>query len=384
MSKDVIELNAKAPSLKPPIMEVGFNYAWAFDRYGTWIGPDGPIGHSGSATPTWRDTAKDPPAGTLARNLKILRDDLNIKKVRMFILGNAWNYGAYPTLTGRLKVYKSDFTAPASPDPLFLSHFRHLLEVFRDAEMQVLPSLIDFGAFYPRSNGPGDGGGGRTSVLTTQRKTFLDTMLKPMLAESKKFAGIVYAWEAVNEPIWPTNSVFRPHTPTTTADTDKATMADFLKDCLKMIEGEGFPSTVGHRYLSDLDKFPTGTLPQFHYYGDTRPLTDDPNPIPTFASLSGSARNAFVGEISPCPEDPGYLWPECKAKQDDIPSDAAYVRLRLLAFKGYKLVFIWPDIKDPGNDGLKLSANARMSIRSFTKDKFPNGVPDTPFKPIFL
>lgn len=56
-----------APTLSPPLLEVGYNYTWPFNRYGTSIGPrdlqnDPPIG-AADKTPVFRDTALVPPAG---------------------------------------------------------------------------------------------------------------------------------------------------------------------------------------------------------------------------------------------------------------------------------------------------------------------------------
>ena len=89
----------------------------------------------------FRNLTAHPPEGSLARNLTFLRDELKIKKVRMFLLCNAWNYGRRP------RVSKGLFFVP-DLHPLFIKHFREMLEVFAAKEMQILPSLIDFGAFY--------------------------------------------------------------------------------------------------------------------------------------------------------------------------------------------------------------------------------------------
>jgi len=380
MSGGTLELKAKAPAqdLKPPIMEVGFNYAWLTNNYGTCIGPGG---FPDVTPPAWRRSPTNIPFNALADNLKTLRDDLNIKKVRMFLLCNAMNYGPPPTTsrTG-IKSWQSIFKAPSAPDPLFFDHFRQMLQDFKNAGMQILPSLIDFGAFYPHSSMAGGAGGGRTTLLTSQRKIFIDTMLRPLLAESKKFADSVYAWEVVNEPVWNTCFFARPHTDDIGhPDANEATMTSFISDCLRVIEGEGFKSTVGHRYLPDVSKFGGGTLPQFHYYGSTGFQAYDPDPIPDYASLSGAAKDAFVGELGAGPKDPGKLWPECKGR-DALTANASYIRLRLLAYKGYKLAFVWPDTatKSWDDDPLKLTPEARASIRMFTKGLFPGGVPDTP------
>ena len=68
--------------------------------------------------------------------------------------------------------------------------------------MKILPSLIDFGAFYPKT--AGGAGSGRTSILTSQRLVFIEKMLLPMFAGShsdKNLKDTVHAWEILNEPI---------------------------------------------------------------------------------------------------------------------------------------------------------------------------------------
>lgn len=396
-----------APPLSPPLLEVGYNYTWPFNRYGTTIGPrdlanDPPTGAS-DKVPVFRDTALVPPAGSLDRNLKILRDELKIRKVRIFLMGNAFNYGKAPI--SPLPSGRSFFTAPPFAHPLFFDHFREMLQVFQANEMQVIPSLIDFGAFYPLSGG--GGGGGRTSVLTSQRTRFLETVLKPMLGVSREkgLENTVFAWEVVNEPVWNTIAaplfLKRPHTRSDGPDVGIDVMATFIDDCLKVIQGDGFQSTVGHRFLSDLtDTMPTGTMPQFHYYAGTSLArrtfgVGDPDPIPKLSELAGDSRtrNAFIGEFSAAPggdknqfgdEEPGAVWPECRDDSgnqlDQDRARASFERLAVLARKGYKLAFVWPDRSDKergvvNSDELKLSDDAKKAIKLFTRGRFPNGVP---------
>jgi len=369
-------------------MEVGYNYTWPFNRYGTSIGPrdidhDPPTGE-GDAVPVFCDAGRQPPDGSLARNLRILRDELGIRKVRMFLLGNAYNYGARPIVAGPAR--RAFFTAPPALHPLFIAHFRQMLEVFGALEMQILPSLIDFGAFYPLLRGTA--GGGRTSILTTQRAAFIATVLEPLLdvCREPSLDGAVFAWEVVNEPVW--NTIWaplfgRPHTTRGWPDVGAGVMASFIADCLAVIEARGFRSTVGHRFFRDLDgRFPTGTLPQFHYYGATSLVrrivgVGDPNPLPP--ASDARLRGAFVGEVGVAPGgeknafgdvEPGALWRECGGR-DAKREDTAFERLTMLAAKGYELAFVWPDRSDKepgvaGDDELKLSSAARASIRRFT------------------
>ena len=390
-------------------MEVGYNYAWTFNRYGSTLGPrdydirDPALGLS-DATPVFQDANLHPPAGSLARNLVILRDQLNIRKVRMFLIGNANNYGKQPIadLTASGKQF---FFAPDQPNVRFFEHFRKMLEIFRDNQMQIVPSFIDFGAFYPKISGTA--GGGRTSILTSQRQRFVETFYVPMLriaSGSPDLKQTVFAWEVVNEPFWNTLSIpliampftKRPHTTTKLADTTVEIMASFIQDCLNAAKAEGFKTTVGHRFFSDFSsKMPSGDMPQFHYYGRVSRIAglvgaNDPREIPTLASLANNekTKDAFVGEFSTEPggdrdrfddEDPGEPWLECGGK-DRERANSPFERLKVLARKGYKLAFLWPDRNDKEGgiglqDELKLSAVAQTSVKRFTKGRFPNGIP---------
>ncbi|MEO8777133.1 MAG: hypothetical protein ABI389_00495 [Rhodanobacter sp.] len=363
-------------------MEVGFNYPWSFNRYGTWIGPrdiehDPPTG-VGDDMPVFRDTSATPPEGSLAANLATLKNDFKIRKVRVFLLCNAYNYGARP-LSGVTPSGRSFFTAPISLHPLFLNHFRQMLEVFKSKGMQILPSLVDFGAIYPLTPG---GGGGRTSIVTSQRQRFIDTVVRPFVDVSKGFRETVFAWEAINEPYWNVMSGFglsRPHTSDSGPDVDKAVMATFIADILKIFQEGGFESTVGHRFLEDVTEsvLPIGSKPQFHYYALSPSMPNlggiyrsDPEVIPAFEST----KPRFVGEIATSVD---RLWPECHGA-DNTVANAAFERLAVLAKKGYKLAFVWPDRNDEAaaqHDVIKLSADAQASVKRFTTGLFPNGVP---------
>src|SRR6266478_6460605 len=72
------------PQGDPPKMKVGFNYPWAFNKYGLNFGPGGLLKPDG-VTPQWIDT--------VPRNLAELKR-MGIVVVRWFILANAANYGS--------------------------------------------------------------------------------------------------------------------------------------------------------------------------------------------------------------------------------------------------------------------------------------------------
>ena len=385
----------------PPKMEVGYNYPWAFNKYGTHIGPrdlenEPPTGaHSDVAV--FRDVNSQPPEGSLARNLTFIRDELKIKKVRMFILGNCWNYGARP-LVSKGVFFVPDLDKPAG-NLLFGKHFREMLQVFAAKEMQIIPSLIDFGAFYELD--PFDtktskflgAGSGRTEIARKGRFKFLKTMFKTLLDISNEpgLSKTIFAWEVINEPRWnlvdvelpiiPIAVRRRPHTTTHGQDLGLTEMSVFIQDALEMIKDAGFQSTVGHRFLGDLPDMPVGTMPQFHYYSLQVPLIaqvaipGDPASIPPFASLTGPAQGAFVGEFHSAVDRP---WQDCGGADNSLRT-ATFERLKVLARKGYKLAFVWPDGGDEAKvnseDALKLSPDSIESIKQFTRGLFPNGVP---------
>jgi len=129
---------------------------------------------------------------------------------------------------------------------------------------------------------------------------------------------------------------------------------------------------VGHRYLEDLDTFPTGTKRQFHYYWKRYhgfDILPDPEPIPGFQKTK-----AFIGEFDSEPLGHGELWPECDGADVDL-ENCLFERLKLLARKGYELAMFWPDLSNSLDDSLSMSAKAQASLVRFTKGTFPNGIP---------
>ena len=109
--------------------------------------------------------------------------------------------------------------------------------------------------------------------------------------------------------------------------------------------------------------------------------------MPTFADLSKDQRtaNAFIGEFSADKEGSGFFdkgqgraWPECQGR-DGTVKDAAFERLKIMARKGYKLAFVWPDgpdgTRENDRDDLKRTTDAIASVAKFTRGRFPAGVP---------
>src|SRR6187399_338846 len=245
-------------------MKVGFNYPVPWNVYGIYLGSGNPPGTS-PGMDVWPQN--------LRTNLSVLKRELGIEVVRMFLLGNAANYG---TVSGRTTIL------PARLDPRVTEQLGEMFQAFADARMLVIPSLIDFKAFGQRqllkagpppcTNGCTD----RQAIVNdaATRRGFFDQVLKPFLAISRPFRDVVYAWEVQNEPIWNVTEVRLTSLVTgyqrgvaggTTVS--KPAMRAFLQEAIDIIEGfdvaPRFHATVGHRFRQDLERFPTGTLRQF-------------------------------------------------------------------------------------------------------------------------
>jgi len=364
-------------------MTVGFNYPWSHNRYGADFGPDPwKSDEEIDAEQKLEEAGKldDIPlpkwAGTIDDNLKTLKD-LGVTVVRMWILANGFVYGRPKGTTipapGGGGVTLWNFDPPARADRRFRRDFGVLLERFAAAEMRLVPSLLDFYAFEEPAGA--DGGDrflpkrrGDIARDPAKTKTFYDTILDELLAESKKHEEVIEAWEVMNEPAHITNLIAtilpKPHAP----EVSESKMSAFLAEGVKRIEAAGFASTVGHRFFDDLATFPTGNLRQYHYYAKTVAGMGDPEPIPSFATA-----NAMVGEIHAIyKSDETEAWPELT---DDAKSQTVYQRLRLLLEKGYEEVLVWPDVKDPPGDELKLSAEQQASLRRFATGYFDKGMP---------
>lgn len=382
MSKAPVALGEQVktgPGDEPPRMKVGFNYPWAFNKMGLYFGP-----HQDEP---WMDRW----LSFFRENLIELRQ-MGIEVVRIWLLCNGANYGPRPTKTrsylppprlsldGLRKWLFPDvgyrFEPPISLDQAFIEHMRQMLEIVKASEtgIQLIPSLLTFEFFIDHQDVAKD---------ARKRDMFLSTALDPLLSTSKDYRDQILAWEVMNEPSWDT-AIFSP--PVRGGSVmpwipllSQAEMAGFLAAALKRIEAGGFQSTVGHRYFRDFSRFPTGTLRQFHYYGKTV-LGDDDHEIPPYSVTQG----AFVGEIAPT-DGHGRPWPELHGSDRDR-RQAAFERLKALARKGYKLTLIWPDLgwsgPPPGSDfdtelrdPIKLSDDAKESIKKFTLGRFKNGVP---------
>lgn len=383
-------------------MLLGFNYPGSYNRFGNEIGPICFVDDA-----TWDRNNKLEAAGNTAsiplpalfdhvdRNLANLKK-LGFQVIRWFLLGNGNSYGPAPIqfqpLPNRAH-FDYHFTPPAVIDKRFRRDFEELLRRFQKAEMQIIPSLISFEFGSSKRAGlagkPGQGYGGRADVIRDKdkRKVFLDTMLAELLAASAPFKSQIYAWEVINEPCWLCSQYgplsIQPWISRPPEVTD-GQMSAFLEDAVGRINKAGFPSTVGHRYFSDLRRYPTGTVPQFHYYAEYRwYIQSDPDGITGNNLFSGNPK-PILGEFDSAANRFGDAW-----TKDLGGKDSTVERLKLLDKEGCDLAMLWPDFAGGKsgrvsasqlsaenalmmkNDVIKLLEVTRMSVAAITKGTLP-------------
>jgi hypothetical protein len=361
-------------------MQVGFNYAWSHNRDGAQIGPN-----PWASIDEWTAHAKLVAAGGVSRiplpplfdhidaNLWYLKA-IGVSVVRWFLLGNGFNYGppskdsprlapgfrsgklGEPTEPGR------SFDPPSQIDTRFTRDFEELLVRFKRAELQIIPSLIDFefGSSLKWTVDPvrGIGARGKVDIITDPRKkkVFFDTMLVSLLGVSKKYREQIYAWELINEPVWlclkfgPLSAGWwSERVPEATF----AQMSDFLEEGTARINDYKFASTVGHRFRADLDRLPTGSLPQFHYYAKSLagtgislgPYKFDPPGI-RGQHLFQRDPKPILGEFDSDLNRFGQPW-----AGDLGNKDSTFSRLNLLQLAGCELALLWPDY-GPGDEAV--------------------------------
>ncbi|MDF0645111.1 MAG: hypothetical protein P0111_13865 [Nitrospira sp.] len=360
----------------------------------------------------------------MADNLKVLKDN-GVQVVRWQLLGNGLTYGLPPRVIkaqttdvnnravmdvnffGRMQLLprygKNDivsplinlsnpltaFDPPATLDPLFLDHFRQLLEMHKAVNMQLIPSLISF-EFFETHDTAITNAGGRGSVAedATKRNKFLFSVLGEFLRVSLDYKKLIYAWEVINEPIWtvipvPINIKKPFHL---FPYVQPSALVAFISLALNWIEDKKFPSTVGHRFQSDLSILPTGTQRQFHYYSEKFGPFGDYTPLPSASTANAHILGEFGSVIGKGYEKDENIKGEALPKgsyghpwdqdfpdhRDRDPARTVFERLRLIRSLGYQLALVWPDLDDnslPG-DTLKLSPLKLSQIKAFAADSY--------------
>jgi hypothetical protein len=270
-------------------MQVGFNLPVYLDRDGHWLGPFPHVDprDRSQLNPLW--------AESLPRNLARLAR-MKVSVLRVFIMGNCFNYGPAPVLTRSIgdglvgssvglkerwqfnqpEYLDDDRSYRGDPDGQlrrFDKHFTLLLQQCKTFGIKLLPSIIDFEAFLdplPSARGANlaSRAGGRGDVIedSAKRKRFFDHVLSKFLSLAAPFREHVFAFELMNEPIQNSRAIKVAAPAIGNRIISESAMFEFLRQGCELIESAGFHSTVGHRYYVDCTKFPTGTLAQYHYY----------------------------------------------------------------------------------------------------------------------
>ncbi len=393
----------------PPVMQVGINYPWAFDKYGLYFGSK-----AGDWMARWVDFLSD--------NLTTLKE-LGVTHVRIFLLCNGCNYGTiFPATSGPYdsggegappaipspspyeeRNARWTFQPPDAPDEQYGNQLVQMLQVFQAANMQVIPSFVD-SAFFAQTRYHAPGGGRYDAMNDPKKQAILLAFLDYLLDKSKAYTSTIYAWELINEPIWLARVIakgfqdqywgtaYAPMEPTVT----EATLRDFLAEGCRRIEAKGFASTVGHALAGDLDTFRSGrgSKPQFHYYGATAYSLGAilGQRVPEYSEVQRFG-DVFLGEIG-ANASQGWGWPELNGKDRSNPNDRVFLRLRHVASLGYKLALVWPDLGwnlpkdaagkdlDPGAPGpvqnmdtAQIFQGGARGFQRFTSGAYANGVP---------
>ena len=333
-------LSPGPPLPKPQRMCVGANYPWPWNAYGSYFGNPG-MG-------VWPETLGD--------NLGRLRD-AGACIVRIFLLGNGWSYG---------EVTRGVFSPPGTLPATFTEQFERLLLASQSPGMMCIPSILDF----PALQGPAGtkGRGGRAAIVAdaSVRDHVLDGLLEPLLSVADRYRPEIFAIEAMNEPSWVTLDPL---------SSMRADVTAFLARAIARIATHGHHSTVGHRFSSDLDDFPTGSLRQCHYYPreGLRALL----PLTERRLRDYVQTRAFLGEFSSRNDgSEGDDWPEIGDALQQGPRRRVYERLRCAQAKGYGLSLVWPDLDGVpfgAADPLKFSPSVLAGIGDFTSRAGPGG-----------
>jgi hypothetical protein len=162
---------------------------------------------------------------------------------------------------------------------------------------------------------------------------FLDVVLAPLLAASRRNASAIYAWELINEPEWIVRSALVPAR-LQPQRIDAAGMRRFLRRGLSMIAGHGFLPTVGFARARTLARWDTPSRPlglglnQLHYY-----------PRSSRARLAPAHfRNGLPCLLGEFASQPGWPrpWPELPPHAQDVAA-----RLALAERRGYRAALLW-------------------------------------------
>lgn len=354
-------MESSVTAVGQPRMLVGLNYPWGYNRYGLYFGTHRRPGDTNPAE-LWMDGFYYPHAGRpahLAANLDKMKKLWDVRIVRFFLLCNGQNMGR-PDDSGQWKL--------GAYDQEYSTHLRAMLELLRERGMKAILSILDFGVGAPVHRNEE-----RHLLITNpiMREKFVREFVIPLVQVGTDYRDAIYAWEAMNEPFWLTATLW-PGREICRAAASTAQVNDFLSAVLTGIKTADAASktTVGHRYISDTEKFVTGDLVQFHYYprymmkgGAVWPTTD-PRYLPLAKDLKP---HTILGEIG-ASESHGDSWSELEPADGPTARERVRERLRQVARKGYELVLLWPDEGWNGpneEEPLKFSPEAQLGLSDY-------------------
>lgn len=364
-------------------LTVGVNYPCYRHFFGTYFGPDESVNPTQCAgvTPAikaqWRAAFDQFAANCSEQGLRI---------ARVFLLGNAWNYGTGSNTSFEPPTVVSTPTLHAASISAYRQDFVFMLETFRRNKVRMIPSFISFNAVSPFVPGTGMGGRQRLVIDDAARSLFLDDVLEPLLTISMGYRDVIVAWETMNEPVWPvlcdvarwsTSGLARwlgANWPVTPLVSTRA-MTAFLNDAIARINRSGFTATTGHNFepsfrilgndWGDEATFPVQAsaryVRQFHWYPDGVARTELSHFTPNMA---------LIGEFSAwraggCPHDPpqNLAWPELNGADSSSNYDAVLLRLRRIEAQDYRIALLWPN--QDHSTRSNLDADAERAVRDF-------------------
>jgi hypothetical protein len=318
-------------------MDAGVNYPWF--SYGWDFGPAPPGWRSGN-DPAW--------VAHIGQHLQHL-SAIGISVVRWFILGDGLTYGTGPDAPKPDRAAPGDragwrFDPPALAGE-FREHFEAVLRSFAAQNtgprqpIRLLPVLADYKFCEPgvwpvsredpaiRESVPDQGWvkGGRAEAITTDRRPFIEQVLKPLLELSCGYRDAIYAWDVFNEPEWVTNGWH----PDRGNDhpVNESDMRAFLEDSMSAIREAGFNSTIGFGLIETIRQTRVyADINQFHHYTDGSRFLER-NPL-------DPRHPGIIGEFATSTAED--TWPELRQR-----SQRVLERLKLAESQGYALALAW-------------------------------------------
>jgi hypothetical protein len=323
-------------------MDAGVNYPWY--SYGWDFGP---------APPGWRSGDEPAWVAHIGQHLEHLAA-IGISVVRWFILGDGLTYGTGPDApepdrlpaggtgdTGDTAAWR--FAPPALATE-FTEHFEAVLQNFAahaagSHSVRLLPVLADYkfcepgvwpvsrqDAAHPQGF-PDEGWvkGGRVDAITSNRRQFIEQVLRPLLQLSSDYRDAIYAWDVFNEPEWVTNGWH----PDGRNDhpVEESEMQAFLEDSMSAVRQAGFKSTIGFGMIETIRQTRLyADINQFHHYTDGSRVLER-NPFdPRYPGIVGEFATSTAEDT----------WPELRQRGQRVLE-----RFKLAQSQGYALALAW-------------------------------------------